>query len=107
MLDRDGKVIEGTMSNLFVVRRTSLITPDLDQCGVEGIVRTVVLEIAREKGIEFVVKAIDVCDLEHADEIFVTNSIIGIWPVIGCEGGSLGIGPITRNLIRWFNGRKE
>jgi 4-amino-4-deoxychorismate lyase len=107
MLDRDGKVVEGTMSNLFVVRRRSLITPDLGQCGVEGIVRTVVLAIAREKGIEFVVKAIDVCDLERADEIFVTNSIIGIWPVIGFEGVSLGIGQITRNLIRWFNEHKE
>jgi 4-amino-4-deoxychorismate lyase len=107
MLDRDGKVVEGTMSNLFLVRRTSLITPDLDQCGVEGIIRTVVLEIAREKGIEIVVKSIDVCDLQHADEIFVTNSIIGIWPVIGFEGGSHDIGPITRNLVRWFNERKE
>ncbi len=52
MLDADGFVIEGTMSNLFLVSNGQLITASLDRAGVSGIIRSVILEQAECLGID-------------------------------------------------------
>ena len=76
LLDSDGRVIEGTMSNLFLRRGGEWLTPRLDRCGVAGAVRAWLLERApaREAYIE-------PRDVLGADELFVCNSLAGIWPV--------------------------
>ncbi len=81
MLDRSGHVIEGTISNLFLVRDGELITPDLNACGVAGVMRELVLEIASQLNIPFAIRDIPVAELDQADALFLTNSLIGIWPV--------------------------
>jgi 4-amino-4-deoxychorismate lyase len=82
MRDDTGDVIEGTMSNVFTVAAGALHTPDLSACGVEGVMRAVVLEAAAQLGLETRIGRITTDDLARAQEIFLTNSLIGIWPVI-------------------------
>jgi len=81
MRDTEGWVIEGTMSNLFLVHRTALLTPDLSQCGVAGVVRAAVLEYAERLDIPVSVGPVTTAMVEEADSLFLTNSLIGLWPV--------------------------
>jgi 4-amino-4-deoxychorismate lyase len=81
MLDFDGNVIEGTMTNLFALIEDVLATPDLARCGVAGVTRERVLDFARLQKIPAEIRNIRLDELLSADEIFLTNSVIGIWHV--------------------------
>ncbi len=98
MMDRQDHVVEGSRSNLFVVKGNRLYTPDLVQCGVAGIMRAVVLELAARLQLPIKVTTIDRDSLFNADEIFVTNSLIGIWPAHKVEQNNYPIGPVTLQL---------
>ena len=100
MLDARRQVIEGTFTNLFLVRDESLWTPNLDHCGVAGIMRSVVLDLARELGIPCVEQNISETALYESQEMFLTNSLIGIWPVYGLGDWHADVGPVTRRLQR-------
>lgn len=78
MTDINGNLIEGTMSNLFVVRNGELLTPDLSECGVAGVMRRQVLQLAETLSLSYRVMRLTPGDIELADEVFITNSIIGI-----------------------------
>jgi len=93
-----GRLVSGTMSNVFLVRDSRLLTPRLDSFGVWGIMRRVVLAEATLLGIES-----EQCDLRAEDlaacaEVFLTNARIGIWPVRAIDSRTLEPGPITRTL---------
>ena len=76
-----GNLVEGTMSNCFLVMGEELLTPSLDQCGVAGVMRQTVLDSARDLGIACKVTDIPATWLARSDALFLTNSLIGIWPV--------------------------
>lgn len=107
MLDSEGYVVEGTMSNLFWVRRGVLHTPLLDRCGIAGIVRELVIELARTAGIEVLEDRVDSRQLLEADEIFVTNSVIGIWPVKQLQQQSFIPGTVTVSLLEAYADLRE
>lgn len=86
MLDPLGRVVEGTMSNLFLGRRGVLYTPRLDQAGVAGVMRALVLELAARQGLSCREVNVSLADLEAADEVFLCNSVVGLWPVRRLEG---------------------
>jgi 4-amino-4-deoxychorismate lyase len=98
LLDQDGRVIEGTMSNLFLVKDGLLSTPDLARCGVAGIMRDVVLELAEGQGIGTRVCDIGLDTLFQADELFVCNSLHGIWPIIAVNSNRYPRGAVTTGL---------
>lgn len=98
MLDRNGFIIEGTMSNLFARIDDTLQTPRTDACGIDGIMRDAVLQAARSAGIDSAYAQLTRAQLERASEIFVTNSVIGICPVIRLEDRALQAGEMTRRL---------
>ncbi len=99
MLDTEGRLVEGTMSNLFMVCNGVLLTPDLSHCGVAGIMREKVMEIARQRGIRCEIGRFVPSELEMAEELFLTNSIIGIWPVRRTDNGDYSApGKITSIL---------
>ena len=102
MLDSDGNVVEGTMSNLFLIRGNILYTPVIDQCGVEGIIRNIIIFLAKENGVTVVEKKITKEEVYQADEIFMTNSVIGIWPVKQLEKQVYQSGTITKELVNHF-----
>ena len=97
----DGRVIGATAANVFMVRDGRLVTPEIRDCGVEGVMRGVVLAAARELAIATEVGDLFVADFGTADEVFLTNAITGVRPV----GEILGLrryvapGDITRALL--------
>jgi len=98
LLDTDDHLVEGTMSNLFLVREGVLVTPGLHQCGVAGIMRARILELAGRLPIDTQVRRVDLADLHAADEVFVCNSLIGIWPVIAEGSRVYKKGTVTARL---------
>lgn len=103
MLDSDGRLVCGTMSNLFLVRDGELYTPELTRCGVEGTTRARVLETAADHGIRCHITDLQLDALWGADEVFVCNSIIGVWPARQVEQHSYTCGPVTRRCIQWLS----
>lgn len=100
--DLEGRILEGTVTNLFAVRDAALITPELGRSGLPGITRGRVLGLAREAGFTAVEGELTPSDLAGAEEVFLTNSLIGIWPVRGIT--DLGVawqapGPVTDRLM--------
>ena len=95
-LDAEGRLICGTMSNVFLVRDNALVTPSLHRCGVEGVMRELVLETCGN--VEIGDLSLD--DLESADEVFITNSQIGAVPVYRCDDYRWSVGPVTRRVMR-------
>jgi len=98
MLDGAGNLIEGTMSNLFLVRDGCLHTPVLETCGVAGVMRAHILALAAQAAIPCVVQPLGLADAAAADEMFLCNSLIGIWPVRRFQGREWLPGALTRHL---------
>jgi 4-amino-4-deoxychorismate lyase len=81
MLDAEGHVVCGTMSNLFVRHGSVLATPLLDRCGVAGVMRRFVVGEARSLGLRPTERRIGLADLASADEAFITNALAGPVPI--------------------------
>lgn len=79
--DQHGNVIEGVMSNLFVLRQGVLLTPDLSHCGVAGVTRERILIWAEQTGIPSEIGDITLDTLWTSEEVMVCNSLIGVWQV--------------------------
>ncbi|MBL6934993.1 MAG: aminodeoxychorismate lyase [Alphaproteobacteria bacterium] len=107
LCDGEGNVIEGTMSNLFIEREGILLTPDLSRCGVAGIIRAVVMEEASSQGLCVEVTDIRYEDATTADALFLTNSVMGIWPVCELDGKAFVISPTTRALMERLDLRRR
>ncbi len=99
MLDIHDHVIEGTMSNLFCVKDGTLLTPCLDVNGIEGIIRSIILRQSDLQGIQTRITRLERKDILQADEVFLSNSLIGVWPVRQIEQMSYKTGPITDKII--------
>ena len=97
----DGRLVCATAANFFLVRGGRLLTPDIRDCGVAGVMRGIVLAAAQELALPTEVTDLDAADLEDAEEMFLTNAITGVRPV----GEVIGIrrydaaGVVTRALL--------
>jgi 4-amino-4-deoxychorismate lyase len=98
MLDINDYVIEGTMTNLFYIKNQALHTSPLARSGVAGIIRGIIMELSSVHHIPLMEREFTQYDLLSADEVFVCNSIIGIWPVRQIENTCFPVGLITRQL---------
>ena len=81
MCDAEGRVSCGTRSNVFFVIDDVLVTPDVSLSGVSGAMREKLIALARRSGIGCEIGLISPDEVRHAQECFVSNSLIGIWPV--------------------------
>ncbi len=82
LLNTDGRVVEFTTSNLFVVKDDELFTPPLTDGPLPGVTRHVVLGLALERGIAAREHSFGREFLEKADEVFATNSLMEITSVV-------------------------
>jgi 4-amino-4-deoxychorismate lyase len=98
LFSSSGNLVSATSSNVFLVRESCLLTPRIDVCGVAGVMRRVVLREARRVGIPARECELRAQDLQAADEVFLTNARIGIWPVRTLDTRELMPGPVTRHL---------
>ena len=98
LTDSAGHIVSGTMSNVFIVREQTLLTPPVDQCGVAGVIRSVVLREAAASGLRPQVTALAPRDLQTAEEAFLTNSRIGLLPISQLGARALPVGHQTLAL---------
>lgn len=97
--DYQGHFVEGTMSNLFLIKEGVLYTDPLDQCGVAGVMRTRILALAEQLEIPLRLTKIDEAMLLAADELFMSNAVIGIWPIREViDKKAFAVGPICQQL---------
>jgi branched-chain amino acid aminotransferase len=105
MLNHNGEVAECTGDNIFIVKRGEIRTPTIDAGMLEGVTRSVVMELAAAAG--FTVREMTLLrhDVYAADEFFLTGTAAEIIPVVKCDGRPIGSGkpgPVFRQLRERF-----
>ena len=102
LLNEKGYIAEGSTSNVFIVSADRLITPAVETGILPGVTREVVLELALLLGIEAEERSVEPEELYQSDEAFVSNSVIGIMPLVEVDGKRIGagtVGPVASKLI--------
>ena len=102
MCNAEGKVVEGSSSNIFIVKDGKIRTPTLDDGLLDGITRHRVFELAGALGRPVEEGHLLPDDLRQADEAFLTSSVRGVMPVVRVSGSAIGAGapgPVTRDLM--------
>ena len=83
ILNQQGFLCESTSSNVFVVYQNQIYTPALTEGCIAGVMRTVVLQLAKTHNFNLVEAQISPEILKEAEEVFVTNASSGIRWVMG------------------------
>jgi branched-chain amino acid aminotransferase len=102
----DNRLAEGCISNVFLVRDSALFTPELNTPVLAGIARRTVMELAAQSTIRCYEKDLNINDLLDADEVFLTNVIMQVLPVVKVEKHDIGdgkVGPVARELQKRFD----
>jgi D-alanine transaminase len=92
ILIRDGQVIEGSSSNVFMVDNNTIITPPKSEHMLPGITRDLVLELAGKHGLPCAESDIDESMLAQAEEVWITSSTREIVPVTQVNSRAIGDG---------------
>ena len=106
LLTKEGTVSEGSVENLFLVRRKTLFTPSVSEDILEGITRANVMEMARDLGLAVEERRIPRSELYHADEIFLCGTGAGIVAVGEVDGRRVGdgdVGAITKQIMEQYD----
>lgn len=98
LCDAGGRLVEGTFSNIFLAIGGTLVTPELSRCGVAGAQRDRIRDLASAHGIAIQVRDVPYAELREADEVFVTNSLIGVWPVVAGPERTWPVGPLAQRF---------
>jgi branched-chain amino acid aminotransferase len=102
MCNSEGRLVEGSTSNIFVVKAGVVRTPALDDGLLDGITRRRVLELTVEDGVRAEETHLEPEDLRSADEAFLTSTMRGVMPVTSVDGALVGDGrpgPLTRRIL--------
>jgi 4-amino-4-deoxychorismate lyase len=98
MMDTEGEVVSATSSNLFVVIDRVLVTPDVRYAGIAGIMRGQVLQTARALGWLCEERSVWPEEVMQATEVFLTNAVRGVRPVIELGERHWSVGSVTREI---------
>ena len=98
LLDNEGNVIECTAANIFARFGESLITPSLAQCGIAGITRQRIIDLAHTLSLKASIEAIDLPTLLAADEVIICNSLYGAWQVKSVQEKTLKTAALADNI---------
>jgi len=101
----DNRLAEGCVSNVFLVKDSTLYTPQLKTPVLAGIARKTICLLARQNSINSVEKDLTINDVLGADEIFLTNVIMQVMPVVSVEKHIVGdgkVGPMTKEMMDKF-----
>jgi branched-chain amino acid aminotransferase len=110
LLTADERLSDGITSNIYMVHGGKLLTPAHDAGIVEGITRGVVLDLARQMGLEVVEGIFDLSDIARAEEMFLTSSTREVVPIARVDGKPVGDGrpgPVTLGLLRAYRAAIE
>jgi 4-amino-4-deoxychorismate lyase len=98
MCDTDGRLICGTMSNVFLIKGSRVFTPAITRCGVSGVMRAHVLQLLEEAGHDCAVRDVMPEELHTATALFLSNSQFGILPIRRCDSHQFDVGSSTREI---------
>ncbi len=101
----DNRLAEGCVSNVFLVKNSKLLTPALSTPVLPGVARRTVIESAARQSIQVEERDLSIEDLLSADEIFLTNVVMEIVPVVGVEKHTVGngkVGPVAAKMREAF-----
>jgi len=101
MLNQDGYVAEGTISNVFMVSGGKLLTPPEDAGILMGVTRGFVIGLAKGLGIPVKEELITPDGLAAADEVFITNTTMEVMPVTAIDGVKVGTGRVGDTVKRF------
>jgi 4-amino-4-deoxychorismate lyase len=104
MLDVRGRLVCGTMTNVFLVIDNHLVTPSLHRAGVAGVMRAALIAAWRSAGTAVEVRDIAPTELDTASEVFLSNALIGVWPVAALGPRTLAPGRFARQAQAWIEG---
>jgi len=91
-LDHTGHVSEGTVANLFLVRKCKLVTPGVSSDILEGITRDSIMALASDLKISVEERQVDRTELYIADEAFISGSSAGVVPILSIDKRPVGLG---------------
>ena len=106
MLDERGNVLEGSISNIFMVKYGTIYTPPKDAPILAGLTRNLVTKLAKQSAFRVVEKSISPKELYTADECFITFSGPGIVPITKIWNKKIGsgkCGSVTASLIKLYD----
>jgi 4-amino-4-deoxychorismate lyase len=98
LLDTLGNVIECTAANIFARFGDTLLTPDLTQCGVAGITRQRIVELAHTLSLKTSIETFNLEKLLAADEVVICSSLFGVWQVKNICDKTLKTGALAANI---------
>jgi len=102
MLNPQGKLSEGTISNVFFMKDGVLFTPSIE-CGIlDGITRSVVINLAKKEGIHVKEGEFTKEDIYSAEEVFLTNTTMEVMPVSEVDGYQYKVGRISKSLHKAY-----
>lgn len=104
LVDTGDSIIESIVHNLFFVIDHELCTPDLSECGVDGIFRNLIIKKLEQARKPVKIGRYGIQDVLNSDECFLCNSVQGIRPIIQIDESPFSIGPITKQLQQEFHG---
>jgi branched-chain amino acid aminotransferase len=108
IVDARGALLEGATSNVFLVEKGRLITPDVSAGILAGVTRAHLLEVAHSLGVAVELRAPSVTDAYAADELFISSSIRELMPVVRLDDRVIGggkPGPVFARLRAAFRER--
>lgn len=100
-VNHKGELVEGSRTNIFLVKDNCLFTPPIKSGCLSGVMRQQVISAARRLKIHYSAKTLNAEDLFASDEAFVTNALLGIMPLTRLGQKKIGTGkpgPVTRRL---------
>jgi len=102
ILNHKGYIAEASRSNLFFIKDKELFTPSLECSCLNGITRGVIFDLAKKYNIKAYEGNFSIPDLYASDEAFLTNSLMGIMPLVSVEERRIGRGMSRYKLTRFF-----
>ncbi len=102
MQDDRGQVISATQANLFARIGGRWITPALAECGVAGVMRRAFLHWSGTQGDPVTERAVPAAEIAGASAIFLTNAVIGAWPVREIGNRAVAIDPAVASFNAWL-----
>jgi branched-chain amino acid aminotransferase len=101
MLNTQGRIAEGSRSNIFIVQNSAIITPPDEEGLLPGITRAAVFDICRSRGLKLRLGRLSVDKLKQAQEAFLTSSLLEVMPLVGVDSEEISAGKpgeITQGL---------
>ncbi|MFT4552162.1 MAG: branched-chain amino acid aminotransferase [Chlamydiales bacterium] len=92
LLNSKGKIVGASAANVFFLKGGKLFTSDINEGTLAGVTRQIIIEVAQKIDLAIVFEAIEIRDLPFVQEAFLSNSLLGVMPLVEIDGLKIGDG---------------